>query len=69
MFISKRVRVFGLVLLALFMAISPESDAQQHIPGSICYVGQFWCWANPPGPVGAPCACPTPYGIAYGRLG
>jgi hypothetical protein len=40
-----------------------------HQPGTICFTPQFWCWANPPGPPGGNCACPSPYGWIGGRLG
>jgi len=40
-----------------------------HAPGTICFTRTFWCWAQPPGPPGYSCGCPTPYGIVPGVLG
>jgi hypothetical protein len=39
-----------------------------HQPGTICFTRQFWCWANPPGPPGYACKCPSPYGWVPGQL-
>jgi len=33
-----------------------------------CITPQFWCWAQPPGPPGSPCFCPTPYGPVRGTI-
>jgi hypothetical protein len=41
----------------------------QHRPGTICFTRTFWCWANPPGPPGAVCYCPSPRGPVQGKLG
>ena len=40
-----------------------------HAPGTICFTPSFWCWAQWPGPPGAPCGCPGPYGFVQGWLG
>jgi hypothetical protein len=40
-----------------------------HAPGTICLTPRFWCWAQPPGPTGSNCACPTPYGWVPGVRG
>jgi hypothetical protein len=40
-----------------------------HQPGSICFTPSFWCWADPPGPPGGQCWCPTRNGPVRGWLG
>jgi hypothetical protein len=59
------------VLIGTSLAQTPLAIAQvpPHAPGSICFTPQFWCWANPPGPPGQVCGCPTPYGYVRGVLG
>jgi hypothetical protein len=59
----------GLVLIGSIGQI-PIAFAQvpPHPPGTICFTKQFWCWANPPGPAGNQCACPSPYGWIPGVL-
>ncbi len=46
-----------------------RAQVPPHYPGTICMTPQFWCWAAPPGPPGAQCICPTPYGPVLGFLG
>jgi hypothetical protein len=53
-------------------ALGPSAAVAQvppHAPGSICFTAEFWCWAQPPGPPGSPCSCPTPGGQVQGVLG
>jgi hypothetical protein len=45
------------------------AQVPDHVPGTICFTPQFWCWADPPGPPGYPCGCPTDYGYVPGVLG
>lgn len=59
-------------LSALLLTLAPGVALAQvppHAPGSICLTPQFWCWAQPPGPPGGPCSCPTPDGQVQGVLG
>ena len=58
-------------VLALAIGPLPPAMAQvpPHPPGTICFTPQYWCWASPPGPSGAACVCPSPYGRVAGRLG
>lgn len=37
--------------------------------GEACYAGAYVCPLDHPGPVGAPCSCPTNGGRAGGRIG
>jgi hypothetical protein len=62
--------LIAVVLVALSLA-QGDAGAQvpSHRPGTICFTPQFWCWANPPGPPGAVCYCPSQYGRVQGRLG
>ena len=50
---------------------SEEAVAQvpPHPVGAICFTPLFWCWAQSPGPAGAPCACQTPTGWVQGQRG
>lgn len=57
---------------ALSLALHPTRAYAQvppHAPGTICFTPQFWCWAQPPGPPGYPCGCPSAWGIIPGWLG
>lgn len=59
-------------LAGVSLALLPLRAAAQvppHVPGTICFTPGFWCWAQPPGPPGYPCGCPTPSGIVGGWLG
>jgi hypothetical protein len=60
--------LFGCLLLNR-TSIAQVAQPPPHAPGSICYTPQFWCWAQPPGLLGSPCACPTPYGWVSGVRG
>jgi hypothetical protein len=67
----KYLNVIGMIWLALSpIAHMRDAVAQvpPHRPGSVCVTPKFWCWANPPGRVGAQCGCPTPYGKVPGTL-
>jgi hypothetical protein len=61
----------GLIISFGFLARTELATAQvpPHYPGSICFTPQFWCWANPPGPPGTACGCPSPYGFVRGSRG
>ena len=37
--------------------------------GEACYAGPYVCPLDQPGPLGAPCSCPTNGGRAGGRIG
>lgn len=37
--------------------------------GQACYAGPYVCPLDQPGPMGAPCSCPTNTGRAGGRIG
>lgn len=50
-------------------AIKVSAQVPPHMPGTICFTPQFWCWAPMQGPAGAPCWCASPYGPVQGRLG
>ncbi len=66
-------RIRRIVLLALIIPACFLPDAMAQVPahpaGTICFTPKFWCWANPPGPPGARCSCPTPFGPVPGVLG
>lgn len=67
------VRRVVLILVALGLGVAGSTHAvaqvPPHQPGEICFTPQFWCWANPPGPPGYPCGCPTEFGYIPGILG
>lgn len=55
-------KVFILAVVAglLCIALSPRSAVAQvppHMPGTICFTPNFWCWAQFPGPPGTYCEC------------
>jgi hypothetical protein len=64
-------RFAALMTLAGALLLGSVAIAQvpPHVPGTICFTQQFWCWAMQPGPPGFQCACPTPYGFVPGVLG
>jgi len=60
-----------LMVIAVITCVCPVAIAQvpPHYPGTICFTQSFWCWAVQPGPPGAVCWCPSPYGWVPGMLG
>jgi hypothetical protein len=65
-----RVRLITLTTLLLVLASDPAlAQVPPHKPGTICFTPQFWCWAQPPGPPGYGCYCPTRNGLVPGKLG
>ena len=56
------------VSLAL-LPLRAVAQVPPHVPGTICFTETFWCWAQPPGPPGFPCGCPTASGFVAGQLG
>ena len=62
----KRLRTIVLALVVGMPTLTGLAQMPPHPPGSICRTPQFWCWINPPGPVGQVCTCPTPYGPVRG---
>jgi len=62
----------ALLFSALSVALPPTHALAQvpaHVPGTICFTQQFWCWAQPPGPPGLRCFCSGPSGPVQGVLG
>ncbi len=67
-----RVGSVAWFLVGLSLALLPLRAAAQvppHVPGTICFTPNFWCWAQPPGPPGMPCTCQGPGGAVQGVLG
>jgi hypothetical protein len=62
-----------LIVLALLQgpsaAFNAVAQVPPHIPGTICFTPQFWCWMGGQGQPGTICYCTTPYGPVQGRLG
>jgi hypothetical protein len=68
-----------LFLIGIFIVLSVEvasgraaaavQPVPPHPPGTVCFTPKFWCWAQPTGLPGTPCACPTPYGWVEGFRG
>ncbi len=65
---SRPVVLVSALMLA-FLVRAAYAQVPPHAPGTICFTLAFWCWANPPGPPGAICGCPGPYGWVQGMLG
>lgn len=67
---SVKLRLAILLILGVVVALTRSALAQvpPHQPGTICFTPTFWCWADPPGPPGNPCGCPSPYGYVTGYL-
>jgi hypothetical protein len=73
---ADRFRRRCLVCLVLLAAIpltllvgTVLAQVPPHSPGTICFTQRFWCWAQPPGPPGSPCICPSPNGPVNGVRG
>jgi hypothetical protein len=60
------------VLFGVGVALAVGSATAQvppHYPGTLCFTPYFWCPAQPPGPPGTPCICPSPVGLIPGTRG
>lgn len=55
--------------LTLLLSAAAAFAQPAHQPGYICYTQQGWCLAQPPGPPGSPCACPSAGGLIQGVRG
>lgn len=64
-------RWFATALAVVLSALAVAAWAQvpPHAPGTVCFTPSFWCWAQPPGPPGSPCGCPSPRGWVTGMRG
>jgi hypothetical protein len=60
-----------LIVIAVGGLLVGDAMAQipPHSPGTICFTRFFWCWAQPPGPAGTICGCPSPQGWVQGIRG
>jgi len=57
------------LLLAVSLLQSAIAQVPPHVPGTVCFTPQFWCWMAQPGYPGTPCFCPSPYGYVQGVTG
>ena len=64
----KLIVLLSAIAIALLGRVA-IAQVPPHAPGTICFTPNFWCWANPPGPPGAPCGCLSPNGYVPGELG
>ncbi len=58
--------------IVAFLLLGPSAALAQvppHSPGTVCLTPTFWCWAQIPGPLGAPCVCASGGGVVQGVLG
>ncbi len=73
MTVSTRRRLVGLMVLVgmglAVVASSVRAEVPSHVPGTLCFTKWFWCYAQPPGPPGTNCACPSPQGPIPGVRG
>ena len=63
------IRWFAAFALLALVCGDAATQVPNHRPGTICFTPSYWCWANPPGPAGRVCYCPSPRGPVPGRLG
>src|SRR5690349_21034149 len=61
--------LLGAIVLMLLWARVSLAQVPPHYPGTVCFTPEFWCWAQPPGPPGSPCICPSPMGYVGGVRG
>ncbi|MEW9804563.1 hypothetical protein [Mesorhizobium marinum] len=66
---SLKVVILCAGILSACLTHQVFAQVPPHAPGTICFTPNFWCWAEWPGPPGAPCGCPGPYGYVPGTLG
>ena len=64
----RHLRIAFAICLVLGSAAPAMAQVPPHAPGTICSTPAFWCWAQPAGPPGATCFCPTPQGPVRGVL-
>lgn len=55
------------IALAVITAREALAQLPPHRPGTLCVTQYFWCQANPPGPPGSRCLCPSNYGWVPGQ--
>lgn len=55
--------------ICLLPAVIAVAQVPPHAPGTVCYTPVGYCAAQPPGPPGTPCACPSPTGPVGGVRG
>lgn len=65
-----KILIISVVVMLHSLLTVPAAFAQvpPHVPGSICFTPQFWCWVNPPGVPRSSCSCRSPYGSIGGYL-
>jgi hypothetical protein len=63
------IRLAVLIGLVLGAVADARAQVPPHVPGTICFTQWFWCVAQPPGPPGTQCACPSPQGWIPGVRG
>lgn len=68
MAINRFLTIAGVSMLLLFRLETALGQLPPHAPGTICATPQIWCWAQPPGPPGSACYCPSPRGLVRGVL-
>jgi len=63
--------LLSLMLVVMHVMLWGQALAQvpPHAPGTICFTPYFWCWAQPPGPSGTSCGCPSNQGWVQGIRG
>ncbi|RTM04046.1 MAG: hypothetical protein EKK31_17580 [Hyphomicrobiales bacterium] len=67
--VARTMVVLALAVGAALLPWPAFAQVPPHAPGTICFTQFFWCWAQPPGPPGYPCGCPSQYGFVPGYLG
>ncbi|RUW26322.1 MAG: hypothetical protein E5W38_12410 [Mesorhizobium sp.] len=67
--VAHTVVVLALAAAAALLPWPAFAQLPPHAPGTICVTQFFWCWAQPPGPPGYACGCPSQYGFVPGYLG
>lgn len=59
---THRLLLATALLACALLAAPARAQLPPHVPGTVCYTPQGWCWAVYAGPPGARCACPAPNG-------
>jgi len=57
------------LIAALAVPAALAAQVPPHYPGTVCLTPTFWCWLQPPAPLGSRCYCMTPSGAFPGVAG
>jgi hypothetical protein len=66
---TRRTLAAAALVTALAAPATLAAQVPPHNPGAVCLTPTFWCWLQPPAPVGSRCTCTTASGAFAGVAG